>query len=138
MAEDVVQEVFTELWSAPGRFDPDRGTLRAYLGMLAHRRAVDAVRKTVRRQNREHRVGADRRETDDPSDSAACAEAVRQAIARLPRDQRRAVELTFWQGMTNHEVAEALGIPAGTVKSRLRLAEAKLRGWLEPLAMEAV
>lgn len=138
MAEDVMQEVFAELWARPGRYDSQRGTLRAYLGILTHRTAVDAVRSAVRRQAREERAERPWAVPVDPTDMATSQEMVRQAIERLPNEQRRAVELTFWQGMTNHEVAQALGVPEGTVKSRLRLAEAKLRAWLEPLAMEAV
>jgi RNA polymerase sigma-70 factor, ECF subfamily len=124
----------------PERFDPERGTLRAYLGVLAHRRAVDAVRASVRRQTREERAEALDllSNTEDPAEATALAESVRRAIERLPVDQRRAIELAFWQGMTQHEVADALGIPEGTVKSRLRLAQAKLRDWLEPLALETV
>lgn len=140
MAEDVVQEVFTLLWTQPQQFDPERGSLRAYLGVIAHRRSVDAVRSAARRQAREEKVESlelpDR--WCDHSDASAVAHVVRGAIQRLPEDQRRAVELAFWQGMTQHEVAEALGIPMGTVKSRLRLANAKLRDWLEPLALEGV
>lgn len=140
MAEDVLQEVFTGLWCQPDRFDPDRGTMRAYLGVLTHRRAVDAVRSAARRQAREEKVELlDLPATlCDHADAAAVAEAVRQAIDRLPDDQRRAIELAFWQGMTQHEVARALGIPEGTVKSRLRLAQAKLRDSLAPLALEGV
>ena len=139
-ADDVLQEVFTALWCHPERFDPERGTLRAYLGVLAHRRAVDAVRASVRRRTREERVEVLDSLTlsGDPAEAAAIAESVRQAIERLPEAQRRAIELAFWQGMTQHEVAHALGIPEGTVKSRLRLAQAKLRDWLEPLALETV
>jgi RNA polymerase sigma factor (sigma-70 family) len=139
-ADDVLQEVFTALWCHPERFDSERGSLRAYLGVLAHRRAVDAVRASVRRRTREEcfdvldlpsSIG-------DPAEATAIAESVRRAIERLPEAQRRAIELAFWQGMTQHEVAHALGIPEGTVKSRLRLAQAKLRDWLEPLALETV
>lgn len=139
-ADDVLQEVFTALWCHPERFDPERGTLRAYLGVLAHRRAVDAVRASVRRQTREQRVESldSLAVSGDPAEATAIAESVRQAIQRLPEAQRRAIELAFWQGMTQHEVAHALGIPEGTVKSRLRLAQAKLRDWLEPLALETV
>ena len=140
MAEDVLQDVFTALWCQPERFDPDRGSMRAYLGVLTHRRSVDAVRAAVRRQAREQKVESLDLLTPwcDPADAAAVTEAVRQAIGRLPADQRRAIELAFWQGMTQHEVACALGIPEGTVKSRLRLAQAKLRDWLAPLALESV
>ena len=139
-ADDVLQEVFTALWCHPEKFDPERGTLRAYLGVLAHRRAVDAVRASVRRQAREERAEASDLLTNlaDHADATATAESVRSAIERLPIEQRRAIELAFWQGMTQHEVARALGIPEGTVKSRLRLAQAKLRDWLEPLALETV
>lgn len=139
-AEDVVQEVFTALWSRPDRYDAERGSLRTFLGVLAHRRAVDAVRSSARRAAREDRfettgVPAEWR---DLADSTAVAETVRVAIERLPDDQRRALELAFWHGMTHPEIAAALGIPEGTVKSRLRLAQAKLRDWLGPATLETV
>lgn len=140
MAEDVLQEVFANLWSQPDRFDADRGSLRAYLGVMAHRRSVDAIRRSTARQRREDRAGAlDGSWTEeDRTDSTTVAAVVRDALRQLPEDQRRAVEMAFWQGMTHHEVAQALGIPEGTVKSRLRLAQAKLRGGLAGLAVEPV
>ena len=140
-AEDVVQEVFTALWRHPERFDPARGSLRGFLGVQAHRRAVDALRGDSRRRALEERheileptatCGA------DGMDSAVVAEVVRTAIARLPEEQRRAVELAFWRGCTCREVADLLGISEGTVKSRLRLARAKLNEWLAALAVESV
>ncbi len=139
-AEDVVQEVFTALWSQPDRYDPDRASLRTFLGVLAHRRAVDAVRSSARRQAREDvfEAAGVPAEWRDVADATAVAETVRCAIERLPEDQRRAIELAFWHGMTHPEVAAALGIPEGTVKSRLRLAQAKLRDWLGPLTLETV
>lgn len=141
LAEDVVQEVLAALWRAPDRFDPARGSLRAYLGVMAHRRAVDALRRDSRRRAREAQSGA----LDPPFGAARCddidaatlGEVVRGAIARLPDGQRRAVELAFWHGRTYREVASDLGIPEGTAKSRLRLAQAKLAEWLAPIAMEA-
>ena len=138
-AEDVVQEVFTALWCHPERFDPDRGSLRAYLGVQAHRRAVDTVRRDVRRQAREEREPWERSRdacNSDEIDGVALNEVVRLAIDRLPDDQRQAVELAFWRGHTHREVAEVLGIPSGTAKSRLRLAQAKLSEWLAPLMVE--
>jgi RNA polymerase sigma-70 factor (ECF subfamily) len=142
IAEEVVQEVFVGLWQNPEGFDPQRGSLRAYLGVIAHRRTVDLIRRDQRRRAREDRhellgPGAEARAVDE-MDSAALTEVVRQAIARLPEDQRRAVELAFWHGHTHREVADALGIPQGTAKSRLRLAQAKLSEWLAPLEMETV
>ena len=115
LAEEVLQEVMTALWSHPERFDAARGTLRCYLGTVTHRRAVDAVRSAVRRQARESIVESLRLPTDggDDWDSASMSEAVREAIERLPPDQRQAVELAFWKGMTYREVAQALGLPRG-------------------------
>jgi RNA polymerase sigma factor (sigma-70 family) len=139
LAEEVVQEVFTTLWTRPQRFDPDRGSLRSYLGAMAHRRAVDAVRQSERQRRREERAGAMSLPIPaDESDAAVTAEAIRQAIAMLPEEQRLAVELAYWRGLTQQEVAITLGIPLGTAKSRLRQASVKLREWLTPLTMWAV
>lgn len=135
VAEDVAQEVFTALWRNPERFDPARGSLRAYLGVQAHRRAVDTVRRDTRRRAREDRCDP-AQSTSDESDAVALTDVVRHAIERLPAEQREAVELAFWEGHTYREVAQLLGIPEGTAKSRLRLAQAKLCEWLAPLAME--
>lgn len=141
-AEDVVQEVLTTLWSHPDRFDPQRGSLRAFLGVQAHRRAVDAVRKEVRRGSHENRLQAmnppERDWAPDATDSVGLADLVRQAIGRLPESQRQAVELAYYQGCTQSELANVLGIPEGTAKSRLRLAQAKLVAWLSPQFMELV
>ncbi len=138
MAEDVMQEVFASLWAQPGRFDPDRGSLRAYLGVMSHRRSVDAMRRSSSQRRREEKVASRERAAgvhEDTTDVTAIAESVQAAVAQLPVEQRRAVELAFWQGMTHQEIARALGIPEGTVKSRLRLAQSKLRDRLSGLAM---
>lgn len=141
-AEDVVQEVFTGLWSHPERYDPGRGSLRAYLGVQAYRRAVDAVRREARRHTQELTslllTGSPGAVNRDEMDAATLGEVVRRAIGRLPEDQRRAVTLAFWEGCTHQEVAQVLGIPPGTAKSRLRLAQEKLVRWLADLAVEPV
>ena len=72
------------------------------------------------------------------TDAAPVADAVRSAIDRLPDDQRQAVELAYFGGMTHREVASTLGIPEGTAKSRLRLAQAKLQSWLDSSLLEPV
>ncbi len=143
LAEEVLQDVVTSLWCHPERFDPARGSLRAYLGVQTHRRSVDVVRGETRRRGREERSAA-LREVVCAGDSygpdgggpfgedADMTAVVRQAIARLPDEQRVAVELAFWQGHTYREVAQVLGIPEGTAKSRLRLAQRKLSQWLAP------
>jgi RNA polymerase sigma-70 factor (ECF subfamily) len=140
-AEDVVQDVITALWTNPQRFDATRGSLRAFLGVQTYGRAIDAVRRDTRRRAREENVGMaqvarEGRNGHDAIDAATTAEVVRDAITRLPEEQRAAVELVFWKGLTYREVATALAIPEGTAKSRLRLAQARLSEWLAPLSVE--
>jgi RNA polymerase sigma-70 factor (ECF subfamily) len=141
VAEEVVQDVFASVWAKPQRFNPNRGSLRSYLGVLTYSRAVDVVRSDVRRRAREARCVAedvDLRSRVDPLDATSVAEAVRHAILCLPDDQRLAVELAFFHGHTYREVATVLAIPEGTAKSRLRLAQAKLGVLLAPLRGEHV
>ncbi len=139
-AEDVTQEVFVTLWQQPERFDARRGSLRAYLGVHAQRRAVDALRREGRRTDREHRHHRLHQKADaSPDERAECAtlsRAVRDSIGKLPAEQREAVELAYYRGLTHREVASTLGIPEGTAKSRLRLAQAKLQTWLDPNLLE--
>ena len=139
-AEDVVQEVLTKLWTQPERFDPARGSLRAFLGVQAHRRAVDAVRRDVRRAAHEARLHAldpaPEGHSTDEVEAIGLVDIVRHAISRLPAAQRSAVELAYFQGCTQRELATRLGIPEGTAKSRLRLAQSKLNEWLAPLLLE--
>ncbi len=129
IAEDITQEVFVSLWEHPERIDPGRGTLRGFLGTLTHRRAVDAVRREEARRRREARVA---RDTGDVPDIAAAVlrsdttGRVRTALDVLPEAQRRALELAYFQGYTYRQVADVLGIPEGTAKSRLRLALARI------------
>ena len=140
-AEDVVQEVLTLLWTEPARFDPERGSLRAFLGIQAQRRAIDTVRRETRREAREDRDATDptrRPGGREATDDVVVAAVVREAIERLPDDQRIAVELAFWHGRTYREVAAILEIPEGTAKSRLRLAQGRLAEWLAPLVTEVV
>jgi RNA polymerase sigma-70 factor (ECF subfamily) len=142
-AQDVVQDVFVELWSNPGRYDPAAGTLRGYLVMVARHRAVDVLRSELRRAARQERHG---RLADRPADPSPCEEvlaaeaavAVRDAVRLLPRDQRRVVELAYFEGLTYREVARAVGIPEGTAKSRLRLALARLGNVLDRQILESL
>jgi RNA polymerase sigma-70 factor (ECF subfamily) len=141
-AQDVVQEVFVELWSRPDRYDPAAGTLRTYLMVLARHRAVDLIRSELRRVARQER---NYRLAPAPPDESACAEVmaaetaslVRDAVRLLPDNQRRVVELAYFEGLTFREAANALGIPEGTAKSRLRLALAKLETMLDRQLLES-
>jgi RNA polymerase sigma-70 factor, ECF subfamily len=132
-AEDVTQSVFTLLWDHPERFEPDRGTLRSYLLTMAHRRAVDAVRREERRRGREERASV---RTVAPYDlehevwDLAVASHVREALGRLADAERRVIELAYFSGYTYREVAALLGQPEGTVKSRIRSGLARLRAEL--------
>jgi RNA polymerase sigma-70 factor (ECF subfamily) len=137
-AEEITQEVFVYLWQNPDRFDAERGTLRAFLGALAHRRSVDEVRRNTRRAAREERVGGDVTNLDsfqvgDEIERSQTAERVRAAVASLPEQQREAVLLAYFGGLTFRQVAEHLAIPEGTAKSRLRLGLGKLAVLLEGL-----
>ena len=139
LAEDVTQEVFVSVWQQPERFDPTRGSLRAWLGVLAHRRSVDRVRREVRRTRGEARVevpetalGCDL-DVDDALAREWLADRIRAALEQLPVEQREAVMLAYYGGRTYREVAVELEIPEGTAKSRLRLALAKLDEILKPL-----
>lgn len=129
-AADATQDVFVTLWQRPDGFDPDRGSLRSYLAVVARRRAVDALRKRGRVSQVEDRLASADVVTPPNVEEAAAAlvlgEKVRRAVRRLPDDQRVAVELAYFRGLTFVEVAAHLGIPEGTAKSRLRLALGRL------------
>jgi RNA polymerase sigma-70 factor (ECF subfamily) len=133
-AEDLTQDVFLCLWERPGLFDPDKGALRTWLGTLAHRRAVDHVRREEARRRRDETSTARVTPTPDVEEMALAlvtAERVREALDDLPPEQRRAIELAYFDGKTYREVAVIMGIPEGTAKSRLRLALRRIAGSLE-------
>ena len=141
-AQDVVQDVFVELWTHPGRYDPDAGSLRGYLTMQARHRAVDLVRAELRRVARQER--SSRLEPRQPEASpceqimaSEAAAAVRAAVEKLPESQRRIIELAYFKGLTCREAAKAAGIPEGTAKSRLRLALARLENVLDRQLLES-
>lgn len=131
LAQDVTQEVFCQLWERPRSFDPDRGSLRSFLGVLAHRRSVDLIRRAEASKRREQAEGDTGRGTSTPDiaedvQAGMAAEYVRRAVDQLPEDQRRPIVLAYFGGKTFREVAEILEIPEGTAKSRIRMALTKL------------
>lgn len=133
-AEDVSQDVFVTVWERPAAFDPDRGSLRTWLGTLAHRRAVDHVRREEARRRRAIKDAARPMSTPDVEEMALAlvtAERVRSALDTLPDEQRRAIQLAYFGGKTYRQVAEVLGIPEGTAKSRLRLGLRRIADVLE-------
>jgi RNA polymerase sigma-70 factor, ECF subfamily len=128
-AEDVVQEVFVQAWRQAARYDASRGTPEAWICIMARTRALDRVRRRTARR-------------EDPAESAPPGSgtprneenlAVRQALQELSPDQRRALELAYYEGLTQAEIAERLGEPLGTIKTRIRTGMIRLREALEPL-----
>ncbi|ACU54503.1 RNA polymerase, sigma-24 subunit, ECF subfamily [Acidimicrobium ferrooxidans DSM 10331] len=127
IAEEITQEVFLTLWREPERFDPARGSLRTWLATLAHRRAVDAVRHDAalrRREDRDHQLT--RPPTTAEIEVVMDRVIVADALASLSEQERRAIELAYFDGLTYREVAARLEEPEGTVKSRIRGALTKL------------
>ena len=136
LAEDVVQEVFLRLWRQPASYDPQRGRFISWLMSVTRNRALDEQRRVSRRlrvEDQEEEPGRELQShdrSDDPQLELILQEqrrAVREAMTRLPPAQRRVIELAYFSGLTQVEIAEQTGDPLGTVKTRVRLAMQKLR-----------
>ena len=129
-AEEVVQDTFLALWTHPGAFDPNRGTLRSFLLGIAHHKAVDAVRKQAARDRATGRLlESDERlaETTPAVGPSDAAPDVLAALKTLSPRLKETIFLAFYVGLTYREVAVELGIPEGTAKSRIRFALEHLR-----------
>ncbi len=141
LAEDISQEIFVRLWRKPDSYVAERGRFLTWLISVTRNRAVDEVRARGRRQRHETAsLEEQEREVpagtgDDPALNAQLAEQrriVRAALAELPPEQRQVIELAFFGGLTQKEIADRLTQPLGTVKTRIRLGMQKLRGALAP------
>jgi RNA polymerase sigma-70 factor (ECF subfamily) len=134
-AEEVLQEVFLRLWRAPERFDPSRGALRSYLLMEANARAIELVRRDAARRGREDRTlrvpVAAPVEVEDEVWDVVLAEHLRDALDALSDEERESIELAYYGGHSYRDVAAILGLPEGTVKSRIRTGLLRLRDRLE-------
>lgn len=137
VAHDVTQDVFAHLWRHPDRYDPTRGSLRAYLITRTRSRTLDVLRSETSRSRRERTEGrAAIVDSADIADAVAdrdTAGRVRAALDTLRDDERAAIELAYFGGRSYREVASELGIPEGTAKSRIRSGLARLRLELEQL-----
>ena len=140
VAEDVIQEAFLNLWRSGAHYDRGRGSVRTWILGIVHHRAIDALRRSiVHDKRRASDEGIEERfEAGDRTDVQAArrqeAAEVRSALATLPDEQSRAIELAYFGGFTHSEIAEMLETPIGTVKGRMRLGLEKLRGQLGGLA----
>ncbi|MEY9211149.1 sigma-70 family RNA polymerase sigma factor [Thermobifida halotolerans] len=136
-SEEVVQEVFLEVWRLAARFDPQRGSLRSWVLTIAHRRAVDRVRAERAAADRDARAGV-LAERDSSVDTVVelvirlmeC-ERVRFCLKKLTGLQHEAVRLVYYSGLTQRETADLLGVPLTTVKARLRDALLRLRACVD-------
>jgi RNA polymerase sigma-70 factor (ECF subfamily) len=145
--EDVVEETFWQVWRQANRFAEGRGSVQTWVLTIARSRALDRLRSTRRR--REDSIDDDGgenlassaeptfvRATNDPSlavEHKERSQLIRAALGELPREQREALELGYFKGLSQTEIAERTGQPLGTVKTRMRLAMQKLRDRLSPL-----
>ena len=132
-SEEVSQDVMLEIWRDAAKFDPQRGSAMAWVTTLAHRRAVDRVRSVQKQSDREFRVA----KADIPYDEVAEAaestferERVRRCLDSLTDLQRESVNLAYYRGYTYGQVASLLGVPTGTIKTRMRDALVRLRDCL--------
>jgi RNA polymerase sigma-70 factor (ECF subfamily) len=133
LAQDAVQDAFLAAWRTAASFDARRGNAQTWLLTLVHRRSVDLVRREERRRADplDDAPVASGESTEEEASVREQRRGVQAALARLPRDQREALELAYYGGLTQAELAERLGIPLGTVKSRMFAALTKLRELLE-------
>lgn len=140
LAEEVVQEVFVRLWRHPERFDPDRGSLRAFLLADGHGRAVDLLRSETSRHRREQadavRTATGGYDLEHEVWDLTLADGVRRALGSLSPDERQAIELAYFGGQSYRQVAVALELPEGTVKSRIRSGLQRLRAALVEAGVE--
>jgi len=133
MAEDVVQEAFLSLWRNGARYDRARGSVRSWVLSVVHNRAIDVLRSGVTRESRNvHDDGiTERLEAPERTEVEVArrdeADHVRGALGQLPTEQRHVLELAYFGGFSQTEIASMLAVPLGTVKGRMRLGLTKLR-----------
>jgi RNA polymerase sigma-70 factor, ECF subfamily len=137
-ADDAVQEIFIDVWRSADRFDPEKGSVKAFVATIARRRCIDRVRKDMR-----HPLTASEDELESArwavpgtaGETLADAERAAHVVARLRPSRRRVLRMGLLQGMTHSEISRATGMPLGTVKTQMRRGLMQVRQWmhLEPL-----
>jgi RNA polymerase sigma-70 factor, ECF subfamily len=137
MAEDVTQEAFLSIWRSKARFDPARGSVRAWALGIVRNRAIDLLRSASRpapKLDRDDEAALESQPAGERTEAEAIrretASRLREALGVLPREQSRVIELAYFGGFSHSEIAEMLGAPLGTVKGRMRLGLEKIRATL--------
>ena len=142
-AEEVLIDVYTQLWRQAASYDPNRGAPLAWMATIARSRAIDRLRSGWQDQHRKESLdvlGDAPANAASPEEAAAASERqrlVREALNLLTPEQRRVIELAYYSGLSHSEIAEKLNQPLGTVKTRTRLGMMKLREALAPLLGES-
>ena len=126
-AEDVLQEVFMQLWRKPAVFDSARGSLAAWLAVIARNRAIDAIRKRKPETDIEDVIVSVEPDFAGEAERNRAAEHIRRKLSEMPEPQRSALEMAFFEGLTHSEIATKTGTPLGTIKTRIRTALISLR-----------
>jgi RNA polymerase sigma-70 factor (ECF subfamily) len=119
-AEDILQDVFMQLWRNPQAFNASRGSLATWLAVIARNRAIDQLRKKRPEVEAAETVISVDPELESAADRSQAIEKVRAVLAGMPREQRAALEMAFFEGLTHVEIAGKTGQPLGTVKTRIR------------------
>ena len=119
-AEDVLQDIFMQLWRNPGAFDSSRGNMSAWLAVISRNRAIDALRKRRPESDIEDVVLSVQPDLASDAERARAMDKVRGALQGMPAAQRSALEMAYFEGLTHSEIAEKTGEPLGTIKTRIR------------------
>jgi RNA polymerase sigma-70 factor (ECF subfamily) len=145
VAEEILQEVFVRAWQQGGSFQSSRGTLITWLLSITHNLSIDEVRRRKRRPQKAESEEPESILATLPDEGldveeevwlSSLRESIQDALQQLPAAQREAIELAYFQGLTQREIAETLGEPLGTIKTRMRLGMLKLREQLGPVVSE--
>jgi len=126
-AEDVLQNIFMQLWRNPGAFDSSRGNMAAWLAVIARHRAIDSLRRRRPETDIEDVVVAVEPDLASDTDRSRAMDKVRGALETMPPPQRSALEMAYFEGLTHAEIAEKTGEPLGTIKTRIRTGLLSLR-----------
>ena len=126
-AEDLVQDIFMQLWRNPGSFDASRGSLGAWLAVISRNRAIDGLRRRRPESDVEDVIVSVTPDLASEADRARAAEKVRGLLRGMPVAQRAALEMAYFEGMTHTEIAAKTGEPLGTIKTRIRAGLTALR-----------